>query len=471
MSRARCARCGERLRAGAAFCPACGASLGGDLAERTVEIDLLGGGAPVPASGHEVVFERSGRGGRGKAIGAGVAAALAVAVGASVLSGGGGGQSAPTTTTVSATTTTAAPTTTTDATTTAATTTTTLPAPFRVGTPNMFGEPTALQLLVTMSSDLVHVDVDSGIAEVIARDVLRNDGSGAGIATSVGLVTNELNSGLPGLLRPGAAKAEPLVDIDPSKPFFGASYLGEGPPGRLWIGRFYNNAQIVGYVEPNAHTGFVELGSPPQYGQMKADGLGGIVFSAPGGVYRWLPGGAPERVSRGVLLDAVGGHMSTIECDERLACVVLVTHLVDGTSWRSGQLVLTAGGFNGFPALAPDGRHIALSVPTDQNGNSGDLTVTVYGEDATVVTFTAPSFSQGFCGPFGCQGPGTWATDGSWFVGIESSDTLWAWRAGLDAPVTARLPQDRASQVMTFNGLVYVSAGPVDGVVGKLRTG
>lgn len=452
-ARARCGRCGERLRGGAQFCPACGASQSAELGDRPVELDLLRDGTAVPPAGHEVVFERSAGSKKGKAIGGGVVVALAVAIGASVLSGGGSGESASSTTTTVASTTTTTATTATEPVTTSVPTTTTLPGPFPAGPPNMLGEPTGLQLLVTMSSDLALVDLDTGQGQIVATGVIQNDGSGVGQLSSIGFVVNELNAGLPALQRPGA-KPERLVELDQNARYFGAYYIGEGPPGRLWVVRGADGGQEVGYVEPNAKVPYTSIGTLPQYGQVKPDGIGGVLFQAPGGVYRLVPGDTAVRVAEGILQDAVAGHMATIECDERLSCAIQVRSLTDGRSWRAGPLV-NGLSFNGYASLAPDGRHVAETT-TRADGNGESLTITIYGDDGSVTTLPTTSLASGLCGPFGCTGPGMWSSDGAWLVGIESSDTLWAWRPGLDAPVKSRLPQDRARQVLTYNGIVSV---------------
>lgn len=457
--RARCPRCHEPVRSGAAFCGACGA-LQGDQGGPAVEVDLFGG-PTAPAAGDELVFET--RGGRwGRAIGAAVAAALVVAVGVSVASGGGGGESGPTTTTVeAATTTTTTETTTWSAEATAPITTTTL-GPVALGAGPLLGEPTSLTLLVTLGADLHAVDLDTGIAQPLNAGRMGNAGS-AGMLTSVGLLLPDNGSGLLQLLRPGAKEAMPLVEqTRPSadQPFFGGyNYIGEGPPGRLWLTIYGPTPAQVGYVEPAIGPDVHPLGPAFAVGLMKADGLGGVVFSGPGGVYRLVPGETPTRLSTGYLQDAVNGHVLTVECDELLQCGLQVRDLRRGTSWSAPMADgdLTVPGV--VPVLAPDGRHVVLSpfgggVPL----RSGEGTVRVVGDDGAMVTFRETVFGSGNCFNYGCQGAMVWSTDGSWLFGLQDSATLWAWRPGLDAPRTVELPGSIDGRLPTFSG--FLAGGP-----------
>ena len=315
-SRARCPRCGEGVRGAPAFCPTCGTRLAGADAP-AVEVDLFGDGVNTTAGSTELVFDAPGRR-RGRTVGAGVAAVLALAVGVSVAAGGGSGQTrAPTSTTTPATTSTttasvwSSPSTTSDA----PTTTTTL-GPVSLGAGPLFGETTGLSALTMLSSYLYRIDLDTGIAVPVPNGPVSGDAV-QGILTSIGLLVGDQNGSLR-LVRAGSTGPTPLIGAGPGGAdvsLNGASYIGEGPPGRLWLMTYDEHGQHVGYVEPLRDGGFGEVPMTVSTGGARADGLGALLFTAPGGAYRVEPGGSPRRFREGYVVGATAGRALTLECD------------------------------------------------------------------------------------------------------------------------------------------------------------
>lgn len=436
----RCAHCGVKLRGAPSFCPSCGARLvRSDGAE--VELDLVErGSAPVDS---EVVFERpSGR--RGKGIGLGVMTALAVAIGASVLSvGDDGGTAAPTTTTVDPGPTTAAePPATTSVTAAVASTTSTTLGPFYVAPGPLLGEPTGLSLAVAFGTDLYVIDADTGRATPAGYRELNSE-QGAYL-TAAGVVVND-QSGSPSLVRRGATRAEPLVAPGPGRPVdSGASgFLGEGPAGRLWVLLYGGPRPVVGYVDAAAGSdtlvpvGDATLGS----GRVQPDGLGGFVQSAPGGTYRVDGDGAPRRISTGSLVEARDGHVLVIECDDVLVCGFRGIDLTNGDSWTLPGADAASVSIAYGMTLSPDGRRFArLAPPGDQPIALGsDIPIEVVGPDG-VETFRQSIVGFGGCGMFGCSSPLVWSSDGRWLLGLRSSDSIWAWRSGLPEAMVIELP-------------------------------
>lgn len=458
--RTRCPRCGEGVRGAPAFCPACGTRLAtGD--EAAVEVELLDDRATATMGAGEVVFDAPGRR-RGRTVGVAVAGALALAVGVSVATGGDRRSAAPTPTTVIAATTTttaAGATTSSDA----PTTTTTL-GPVAVGTGPMFGETTGLSLVTTFSSELYRIDLDTGIAVPLHAGPQSGD-AGLGILTTVGLVVGDQNGSLR-LLAPGATTPAALVDpADATSRLVvnGANFVGEGPPGRLWLMSYDDAGQHVGYLEPARGGGFTEVPMPVSTGGVRADGLGGVLFTAPGGVYRAEPGGSPSRVSEGYLLDAANGHVLTLECDASLRCVWQVLDQATGSTWRVPVDGDVASLFNGGAALSPDGEHIVRTLAADSTPQpAARVRIEVFGREGRLAVFDETLFGNSYCSPFGCGNSAVWSTDGTWLVGLSASDSMWGWRPGLAAPVVAPVAPVTEAGSPGLSGMVAV--GPTSGL-------
>lgn len=457
----RCAHCGVKLRGAPSFCPSCGARLvrTGDADGAEVELDLVErGSAPVDS---EVVFERpSGR--RGKGIGLGVMTALAVAIGASVLSGGDDGRTAtPTSTTVDPGPTTAAePPATTSVTAAIASTTSTTLGPFYVAPGPLLGEPTGLSLAVAFGTDLYVIDADTGRATPAGYGNV-NQGQTSAL-TSVGVVIGDVN-GTPDLLRRGATRSERLVldRPDDASELAGPSvFVGEGPPGRLWVMRYGGPRPIVGYVEAGTGSAdLVKLGHVDAiYGATRADGIGGFLFSSAGGTYRIDESGAPRRLSPGVMLDAGDGHALVVECDDTFTCGYRGIDVATGESWTfTGAGPVSLADTTSL-VLSPDGRRFArlAAFGIGEPVALGEATaIDIVGVDGTE-TIRAPISGFGACGIGGCASPLVWSSDGRWLLSLRSSDSVWAWRSGLDEALVIELPDDAPVPQARFSLLVGV---------------
>lgn len=459
----RCAHCGAKLGGAPAFCPSCGARLvrrdGVDGA--AVELDLVErGSAPVES---EVVFERP-TGRRGRGIGLGVATALAVAIGASVLSGGDGGDTAtPATTTVDPGPTTAAdPPPTSGVTDATASTSTTALQPFVVAPGPLLGEPTGLSFAVALGTDLYVIDADTGRATPAGFGDVSSD-RGA-FLTSAGVVVSDQNGGILELVRRGANRATPLFDRSTvaSNANGPSGYIGEGPPGRLWVLQYGGAHPTIGYVDAAAGSDtFVRFADVDlAYGNGRPDGIGGFVFAAPGGTYRLVEGDTPRRISTGSLVDASSGHVLVLECDEVLTCAYRSIDVDGGGSW-TGPGAPTGAAIPFGLALSPDGRRFARFAPEGDRpiALGSDSPIEIVGPDG-VETIRVPIAGFGACGFNGCASPMVWSPDGAWLLGQRSSDSIWAWRTGLDAPLVIELPADGPAARVNLS--VLLGAWPTD---------
>jgi len=180
---------------------------------------------------------------------------------------------------------------------------------------------------------------------------------------------------------------------------------------------------------------------PPGVQYALPDGLGGLVASAPGGVYRLTAAGGAARLAPGALVDVSNGHVLEERCDADLRCRYWVHDLRAGTERPGPELSSQSGpgGLAGGSAtISPDGAWVArlrpVGAPTGGSfGTPTELTVT--GADGATVDLGVVAFD---CAGIGCDGGLRWSPDGSWLFGLRSLDELFAWRPGLAAPVSLR---------------------------------
>jgi len=198
-------------------------------------------------------------------------------------------------------------------------------------------------------------------------------------------------------------------------------------------------------------------------GGARADGLGALLFTAPGGAYRVEPGGSPRRFREGYVVGATAGRALTLECDASLHCAWTVVELATGDSWSvAAQGDASSSLYNGSALLSPDGAHVVITSPVDPLQPSNRTRFQIYDRNGLVVVFEQDMFATSFCSPLGCGSSAAWSTDGTWLLGLGSSDTMWGWRPGLAAPILAQLPSPSDGHRLLFSGLLV--GGPTDGL-------
>ena len=236
--------------------------------------------------------------------------------------------------------------------------------PFRLSTGPLFEQPTGLSVVVKLAADLYRLDLDTALATPISVDGITH-ADGTGSLTSLGVVVADVDGRL--YLAPGAPAPKRLVEGGASSAdgsIRAERFVGEGPPGRLWISRGASGSGLeLGYVEPAGAPGFTAVALPAFdfAGEPVADGIGGLVFDAPGGVYRWTPGaGAVRRITTGTMRDVPNGSVLTVECDEALACAWQVLDLRTGAAWRS-PTGSSSVSLSSPARLSPDGRRFVVA--------------------------------------------------------------------------------------------------------------
>lgn len=422
-----CARCRRAVPEGASFCPSCGAAIGGEL-----EVELDDATADAGAA-HELVFERSAGRGRSRWAGAGVAAALAVAIGAAVASGGGGGERAGTSTTSSAA---DRPTTTTPVRTTAAgpstspppTTTTTIAVEREAGLP-LLGEPTGAHLLLTTSRGVIRLDLDAGTAEmavpgripVFAEDVL---------AVRNGFVI--WSQGTVRVVRDGE-----VID-DVPRVAEGGQLLGTDATGAAWLYLFDDRGPALAWVADAAAAQPVQRALvpwwPETYPNVRPDGIGGLVQSSGGGVFRWVGAQTPVGLTEGVLVDAAGGFVLTQQCYPDPACRLTVTDVRTG---EARSVPVPVGELGDTIRLTPDGRWLVAPLANRDPAGTRPVVLHEIGGDRTVeLPVGAGRAVNGFF-----RSALAWTADARWLFYVADDHRLMAWRDGLDAPIEVRLPE------------------------------
>ena len=388
-------------------------------------------------SGHDVVFARP-RVGRSRWLAAGVVGLTGLVVASVALGGGGQGAVVPTTastvapvartTVASSAATTAAPSTSSsvDEITSPATPATTRPTSGRVGTGPLLGEPSGLVVYSVTVGRLVRLDLDSGIITDTSLDM-----SGDQIwPTSLGAVAQ--------------ASVGPLVllprDGSPPRSLagFGSTLLGEGPPGRLW----YQDSASAGdaaslWYRDGADAEPVPVAVPAgPNDQPVPDGLGGVLMTAGGGIYRLVPGEPPRRLGSGYLADARNGHSLEYTCDAVMACGFVVRDLRTGATrpapGDAAQILRSGGG-----QLAPDGRWVLVSGEID---GAGFDRIRAFGPDGAVVDLG--SGANRSCVHRYCPSQPAWSPDGRWVIGSREPGVLWAWHPGLDEQRLITVPRD-----------------------------
>ena len=388
---------------------------------------------------HDVVFARPLLG-RSRWLAAGVVGLIGLVVASVALGGGGDNAVAPTTarsaapvaraTVAPAAATTEAASSTSssvDETTPPEGPATTQPTSGRVGSGPLLGEPSGLVVYSVTVGRLVRLDLDSGVITETAFAM----GSDQIWPTSVGAVAQSSDRNLV-LVPPDGTPPRRLAGS-------GAWLLGEGPPGRLWyqepsageaeLGLFYRDGPDGEPVRVAVPAG--------RNGQLLPDGTGGVLVSAGGGVYRLVPRAPPRRLGSGYLVDARNGYSLEYTCDAVMVCGFVVRDVRTGVvrpAPGDAARVFGAGGGQ----LSPDGRWVLVrSGGSEGTPSSG---ITALGPDAATVDLgSAP---DGGCVTANCPAAPSWSPDGRWVIGSREPGVLWAWRPGLDAPLTITIPRD-----------------------------
>lgn len=424
----RCAGCSTRLARGASFCPVCGRSAQTGPPALLIETD---DGEPDEA-GREVVLAPTRRSSQRWVAGA-LVVAIAAVVGVSVTSGGDDGKVASVTTRATPRTTRAARPATTSAAaeaTAPASSTTTAKLP-GLGPGPLLGEQTGLGLLVWSADGVYRVDLD---ASKLERTALRS-ADGDPDRTSIGLVLQSVEQGTRRLLAPGAARAATVSAES-------GTFLGEGPPGRLWFLDYASDevrSEAIWYRDGTANR--IDVPLPADVQMAVPDGLGGLVLQAPGSVFVMAaPDATPRRLAYGTLIWAGDGHALVAECSDELRCAPTVYDLRDGSSRNTPRGFV--GGAFAFSALSPDGTHL---FAVDAVGGGTELTAVGVGGGITRLgPIRTPCFSPS------CNSAVVWSPDGRWLFWVSGDGDVSAWRVGLADPIVLSLagrtsPRDQAA--------------------------
>ena len=424
-----CNRCEARLGRDAAFCSACGAPTEAALLDIITEVDLDDG-----SYRGDVVVGRS-RSRRPRNIGLLVAAAFVAVVAAGVVGSRRGEKAIPPGTTRSTTPISAfTPTTdvvselptTTPQTAAPPTTTTTAPGPISIGTAPLLGEPTGLAALVVVAAGhVLRIDFDTATATPTPVEL---NGDGAYLArTSLGMLVATFQ-------RRGEVRLYRYDGSEPSTIDVPGTFIGEGPPGRLWFSDYENavfGVPRLHYIEPASGDGVVNVGLDTPTSNMLVDGSG-LLTVAPGGTYRVQPPAPPTRISTGTAIGAGDHFVVERSCDRQLRCDVAV--LDTSTGRRRPVSVVGLASLEtglGGALVSPDGKWVASMQLVVEN-NIGHGRLTVAGVDGSVVDlggFENPCISPQ------CPTSPSWSADGSWLIGVRDHETIWAWRPGLSAPL------------------------------------
>lgn len=421
---ARCPRCRRATPAAAAFCPGCGAALGSDL---VVEVGGPAGRVPVP-SGPE-----AGGGRRARRVGLGVAAALAVAIGASVVSGGGDGRSATTTSTTSdgvGTTSTVAAAPTTTAADEPVTTTTLLPVSGPTGAP-LLGEPTGLRVLVATNRGIQRLDLDAGTlteVETPGRTYFADDL----LAMRGGLA----------VLSEGELRFLPLDGPYEDRRSLSGQLLSVDAAGRA-LALVYTDGGAYAAVVDRAGAEPRRLDAtlstsvyPPAFGA----GTGDLLLPVPGGVFAWRDG-VSRPVSAGAVVDAAGPFVLMRRCWPAPVCRLDVVDVATGGVRGSVDDDDPVANLR----LAPDGAHLVRGIPFDParvGGRDPRLSVVRLsdGQVTTLSVDTSEAWNSNLGLDPSLRGALAWSADGRWLFVVRTPSVLSAWRDGLAAPIDLTIP-------------------------------
>lgn len=412
-----CASCGRRLARGSGFCASCGRAARGQAPDVVVELD----GHGATTGGHDVVLAPARLSRRWLA--GGLVGALAAVVAASVASGGEGA-TVPTTSLAA---TTSIGTSSGTSSGIAATTAATIPARFAIGTGPLLGEPTGLALLLALGQRTYRVDLDAATVTLVDLGSSVYDLQ----LTPIGLMYRTGDGGLAQLRRAGGA-ATNLGDP--------VGYLGAGPAGRAWFVRYGDGGNDPTFWYQDAGGRPTEFSLPVGHGV--PDGAGGLLLDAPGGTYRWVPGGGgPRRLSPGRLKLAGGGLALVDECDEAMQCADV---LLDVGSGEHRPLPVPAPGTPAYTdgRISPDGRVLFVVHDIDTGAPSWSA-VTLDGDTVPLGRLSTNCLSVG------CTLAPQWSPDGRWVVWSPDQAALAAWRPGLAEPVRVTLPDGERPD--TFN--------------------
>ena len=166
-------------------------------------------------------------------------------------------------------------------------------------------------------------------------------------------------------------------------------------------------------------------------GMWVADGRGGLLYLASGGVYR-VDADEVHRLTTGRLLAVANGRVVTIECGENLDCTAYLTDIASGDRRRLPDL--SHWRYGGNSALSSDGRFLAirLTAPGDSAVGIIDLDT---GRVRSVETTTVSSVAQMSFSPDGAL---LFAVDDQMrLIAVDTS-------TGLPRPLGIDLPRLRA---------------------------
>ncbi len=298
----------------------------------------------------------------------------------------------------------------------------------RFGNGPALGVPSGLVALVVAGDRVFRVDLDDPTVTLTSIVV---DGQRPMARTTIGLLVARYGNE-PILVPPDGGDPIPLA--------VSGSYVGEGPPGRLWfadeeLGRFR-----LRFVAPTSAGAVVEaeLGDAPDVGLggrlVVVDGELGALAVGPDGTYLVSGAAPPRRISPGRVSGAAGAFALEQHCAEQLDCTTVVLDVGTGERRALPSATPDTAGFGA--ALSPDGRYVVVSSLLGAGNNVVHARLTLVGLDGTSVELGG---SESVC-VVACAGAPAWSPDGSWLVGVRDTGTLWAWAPGRDAPVTITLP-------------------------------
>lgn len=398
---------------------------------------MVGIDDPTEAVSAEVVWTPS----RRAWWGLGVLAALALAGTVVMTAGRDAGRPTPATTATTATPTTLmspAP----------AAVTSAAPAVTRVavGPGPLLAEVTGVVLVAEVDGRLQRIDLDTGV--MVDTGISADQISAPFSAVAGGVVVEHTGRTGPVFL---PNDAETLVALSPPPDQTGnGHFLGEGPPGRLWLSSNREPPASVRYMDRVGALG--GLTDVPNWGAgpLVADGLGGLVFNTPTGMARVLPDGEPVQLGPGSLFDARGGFALEARCEDTSRCDLVRHDLRSGTADTvAHDLALAEVGLSfGRARLSPDGAWVVLTSTSRIEANGAHFQL--YGPRGAHIEFEQQQLDG--CVTLTCAAAPTWSPDSRWLFGIRNPSTMWAWRVGSSTPVAIALSGPSGRESPVFNG-------------------
>ena len=300
--------------------------------------------------------------------------------------------------------------------------------PLRLSPGPLLGVPTGVSLLILASGRIARLDLDEATIMLSPNFVSYVD-----LLAVPGGVVGRVDNGADDELRIVADDGGSVASLGPGE-LLGAGSLD------AWVvtGDARRVLGSVGGVDVPVRplpTPWLRSAVPTV---VRPDGVGGGIYEAAGGVFRWAPGddSAPVRVAPGVLLDADHGFVATRSCYPGPSCALTVTDVRAGET----RVIAESDAAKDLDVrVSSDGRWLLRDEFSEPGVRATSPHYLERVEDGATFGLPREATATAFRPGFGTR-PAAWSDDGRWLFFVSGRDDVVAWDLERQRSVEIALP-------------------------------